>query len=223
MSIVIFDLDRTLLDAHSGFAWVRHEVLAGRLGLGFTTWIATWLVRERLGLSQGWEEAYRRAVKQWAGQDESELRERSRAFAEQVLVPRLRPGARSVLATHRRYGDRLVLATASPEQLGRPLARAWGLELVASTELETRDGKLTGRIASSAMGEDKRNRVLRWAAREGIDLSTCHAYTDSWHDIPLLEAVGKPVVVNPDAGLARIAKARQWEVVDWGRANLLLP
>jgi len=219
MTVAIFDLDRTLLDAHSSFAWVKHELMLGKLGIGFGLWIGFWLLRERVGLSHGWEEAYHRAVVQWSGQEHADLAHRGRAFATKTLVPRIRPGARPVLAAHRAAGDRMVLASASPDLLVRPIAEAWGLELIAATELETRDGRMTGRIANSAMGEAKKDRVLQWARDERIDLSTAHAYSDSWHDLPLLEAVGSPTVVNPDLGLATIARQRQWPIVDWGRAR----
>ena len=50
------------------------------------------------------------------------------------------------------------------------------------------------------------------AADRGLDLAESWAYSDSITDLPMLEAVGHPVVVNPDRSLLRIAKSREWEV-----------
>ena len=62
--------------------------------------------------------------------------------------------------------------------------------------------------------------VLR--AIEGIDLATSTAYTDGVADLALLEAVGNPVVVNPDRALRRVAAERGWPVLDFRRGPLRL-
>ena len=55
------------------------------------------------------------------------------------------------------------------------------------------------------------------ARRDGIDLSASYAYSDSATDLPMLEAVGHPVVVNPDRELLQAARARNWEVRRFSR------
>jgi hypothetical protein len=50
------------------------------------------------------------------------------------------------------------------------------------------------------------------AAGYGIDLAGSYAYSDSVTDLPMLEAVGNPVAVNPDRELRRVAAAKGWEV-----------
>jgi hypothetical protein len=55
------------------------------------------------------------------------------------------------------------------------------------------------------------------AARDGLDLSESFAYSDSYTDLPMLEAVGHPVVVNPDRVLAAVARERGWMVRQWVR------
>jgi hypothetical protein len=52
---------------------------------------------------------------------------------------------------------------------------------------------------------------------EGIDLAASYAYSDSYTDVPMLEAVGHPVVVNPDRVLARLARDRDWESLQFTR------
>ena len=54
--------------------------------------------------------------------------------------------------------------------------------------------------------------MVEMARSEDIDLSESFAYSDSVTDVPMLEAVGHPVVVNPDSDLERLAVERGWEI-----------
>ena len=74
------------------------------------------------------------------------------------------------------------------------------------------DGNYTGELAFYAYGPHKADAIQEIADREEIDLSASYAYSDSVTDLPMLEAVGHPVAVNPDRELAREAKERDWEV-----------
>ena len=85
--------------------------------------------------------------------------------------------------------------------------------------VEVRDGVLTGALASSAFGHHKLTACEAWAAREKVALADCTFYTDSYSDVALLEKVGHPIVIDPDRRLARVAVARGWPIVDWGRST----
>ena len=75
----------------------------------------------------------------------------------------------------------------------------------------TLDGRYTGEMAFYAYGPFKAEAMRELAEFEGIDLAASYAYSDSYTDVPMLEAVGHPVVVNPDRVLARLARDRGWE------------
>jgi phosphoserine phosphatase len=76
------------------------------------------------------------------------------------------------------------------------------------------DGVYTGRLAGPfAYGEGKANALREFAEQEGIDLAASWAYSDSASDLPMLEAVGRPVAVNPDAELAEVARRDGWDVL----------
>ena len=74
------------------------------------------------------------------------------------------------------------------------------------------EGRYTGRMAFYAYGPEKATAMRALAERTGIDLAASSAYSDSATDLPMLEAVGRPVVVNPDRALAKVARERGWEV-----------
>jgi phosphoserine phosphatase len=79
------------------------------------------------------------------------------------------------------------------------------------------DGKYTGEVAFYCYGEGKVQAIRELAAREGYPLDHCYAYSDSITDLPMLEAVGHPNVVNPDRGLRREATERGWPVLSFSR------
>ena len=118
-----------------------------------------------------------------------------------------------------------------------PLARAAARRLpgpieVCASELQARDGRWTGRLAGDHVrGEAKARAVRRLAARHDLDLGKSYAYGNSLADLPMLEAVGHPVAVNPEVGLERIACSegeisnrggvtRNWRVCKWNTTEL---
>jgi hypothetical protein len=107
----------------------------------------------------------------------------------------------------------VYLVSASPEEIVLPLADLLGVDgAICSRGEVDEQGRYTGRMAFYAQGEAKATAMRELAERTGIDLGASSAYSDSATDLPMLEAVGHPVVVNPDRDLARVARERGWEV-----------
>jgi HAD superfamily hydrolase (TIGR01490 family) len=137
------------------------------------------------------------------------------------------------IAWHQAQGHRVFLVSGT---LG-PLARAAAHRLpgpieVCASELEAREGRWTGRLAGEHMrGEAKARAIHRLAAHHALDLGECYAYGNALADLPMLEAVGHPVAVNPEVGLERIACSegdignrggvpRNWRVCKWKTTEL---
>ena len=215
MTLVLFDLDKTLLDCNSATLWVRAELRDGRIGARDALRAGWWILRYYLGLDGGGD-AIRLAVARLAGEPEDELAARTERWFEREVRGRLRPGAVAAMDEHRRAGHKLVMATAGSPYLARVAARVWGMSDCICTEFEVREGRFTGQVSSLAYGAHKAERVSAWALIGGEDLAQAVFYTDSITDLALLELVGRPVVVNPDPRLKRIAQARGWEELDWG-------
>jgi phosphoserine phosphatase len=79
---------------------------------------------------------------------------------------------------------------------------------------EVEQGVYTGRTTGAFLyGAAKAVAIQQLAAKEGFDLSSCYAYSDSISDAPMLRAVGHPVVVNPDSDLEQLARVEGWEVL----------
>jgi HAD superfamily hydrolase (TIGR01490 family) len=215
--IAFFDLDKTLISRNSATLWIRFELAAGRV----TRWQAlqalTYVVRYSLG-AVDMEDAIRRSVAMIAGQSEAELRERARLFYAQLVRPLFRPRARAAVDAHRAAGDRLVLLTSSSNYMSELVCRDLGLEDYVCNRFEVdADGRYTGRpFEPLCFGAGKVQLAERHVARCGLELADAVFYTDSISDLPMLEAVGRPVAVHPDPRLRRLAKQRGWELVDWG-------
>src|SRR5262249_44776766 len=104
----------------------------------------------------------------------------------------------------------------TPVELAGIIARRLGLTGALGTVAETRDGVYTGRLVGDLLhGPAKAAAVRALAAREGLDLSRCAAYSDSANDLPLLSLVGYPCAINPDAELREHAREHGWEIRDF--------
>lgn len=137
------------------------------------------------------------------------------------LAQTIRPQMRAILDDHRARGHHLILVSASPTEIIERFAKAAGMDLGVGTEGERDENDCyTGRLAGPFCYREGKVEVLRnLSDQHGYDLSRSYAYTDSASDLPMLEAVGNPVVVNPEPGLRNIASTRSWGIVHFGRAR----
>jgi HAD superfamily hydrolase (TIGR01490 family) len=216
--LVFFDLDRTVLAVNSASAWIRREVRAGHLSRRSAAHGALWLGAYHLGYSRV-DRMVHAAVSTLAGTPEALLEARTRAFWDDEVRPRIRPGAWQAVARHREAGEHLVLLTGSSPYLSALAVEALGLDAYLCTRFEVADGHFTGRaLAPVAVGHGKVELARGYAAGRGASLADATFYTDSYSDLPALLAVGEPVAVHPDPRLRREARRRGWRVEEWGGA-----
>ncbi|KUI46369.1 inhibition of morphological differentiation protein [Mycobacterium sp. GA-1199] len=134
-----------------------------------------------------------------------------------VVTPLVFAEAAELIADHKLCGRDVVMVSASGEEIVAPIARALGATHAMATRMVVEDGKYTGEIAFYCYGEGKVAAIRELAAREGYALEHCYAYSDSITDLPMLETVGHPNVVNPDRALRKEAAARGWPVLDFSK------
>ncbi len=135
------------------------------------------------------------------------------------ILPRLYPQVLSVAYEHQDAGRRVYIATAASQELAVVLAQVLSLDGGIGSEFsEVKNGVFTGEPTGLFIyGAGKAQAIEQLAAREGIDLSESYAYSDSASDLPMLRLVGHPVVVNPDAELAAVARQEGWEILRFER------
>src|ERR1700710_1630848 len=139
----------------------------------------------------------------------------------EIVDPLVFAEAANLIADHKLCGRDVVVVSASGEEIVGPIARALGATHAMATRMVVEDGKYTGEVGFYCYGEGKVQAILELAAREGYPLEHCYAYSDSITDLPMLESVGHPSVVNPDRGLRREAIERGWPVLSFSRPVLL--
>lgn len=150
------------------------------------------------------------------GHTVTELEELGEEIFEEAMAHRIWPGTRALAQKHLDDGQRVWLVTAAPQETASTIARRLGLTGAMGTVAERRDGVYTGRLVGDLLhGPAKAEAVVALAEREGLDLSRCSAYSDSYNDLPMLSLVGDPVAINPDAMLAAHARANGWRIHDY--------
>jgi len=104
--------------------------------------------------------------------------------------------------------------------LAEVIAQRLGFTGAMGTVAESVDGVFTGRLVGDILhGLGKAHAVRALAAREGLNLKRCTAYSDSINDVPMLSLVGTAVAVNPDSDLRDVARQRGWEIRDFRTAR----
>lgn len=220
VAVAFFDLDLTLLSVNSAVLWVQSERALGHVSWWQTARAASWLVRYRLGFA-AMGDAIREAIATLRGVPESDMRARTATFYERRVKGAFRPGGLEALHAHRAAGDRCVLLTSSSSYLSELVAKELALDGIICNRFEVDErGLHTGRsLGVLCYGTGKLEGAEAYARDAGLALSTCSFYTDSFSDLPVLQAVGTPVAVNPDQRLRRAARRHGWPVVDWGRPS----
>ncbi len=215
-TVAFFDLDKTLIRRNSATLWIRFELADGRVGRLQALRALSWVLRYALG-AVDMAEPIRRSVASLAGQQEKDLRERAGRFYQTCVRPLYRPGALAALREHRRAGDRLVLLTSSSNYVSELVCGDLGLDDYVCNRFEVdAAGYYTGRaIEPLCFGAGKLVLAREYVARIGATLETSAFYTDSHSDLPMLEAVGRPMPVHPDPRLRRLAQRRGWPTLNW--------
>jgi len=220
--LALFDLDHTLLSGDSDVLWCDFLIREGVLSKAeFEPRNRAMAARYDAGLATPAEFCgfYAQTLTGANPAAWQPLRER---FLAGEILPRIPGAARQLVELHRTRGDRLVLTTATNRYLTELTAAALDIAELIATELETDHGAFTGRIAGLPnMREGKLVRLREWLAEQRLDADATLAgaafYSDSSNDLPLLRAVGHPVVVDPDPGLEAQARERGWPLLRLAR------
>ncbi|MDP2772374.1 MAG: HAD-IB family hydrolase [Nocardioides sp.] len=218
-SAAFFDVDNTVMQGASIFHLAR--------GLHRRDFFTT---RDILGAA--WKQAYFRvigvedpahvadarnsALSFIAGHTVRELEDLGEEIFDEAMAHRIWPGTRALAQMHLDQGQRVWLVTAAPIEIATIIARRLGLTGAMGTVSEHVDGVYTGQLVGDLLhGPAKAEAIKALAAREGLDLAACSAYSDSYNDLPMLSLVGDPIAINPDARLRAHARAEGWQVRDY--------
>ena len=213
-----FDVDGTLVQTtivHYYMYFRRRGMspLVGRLWhMAFLLKCGYYLVLDKISRSRLNIVFYR----SYAGLPAEEIKSQVESCYREVIQPRCFEQAASCVRAHRQAGRNVVLVTGSIDFIIAPLAVKLGATAVLAPSLLEADGRFTGELDGPPIGDaEKARRIVQFAREQAIDLAQSHAYGDSIADLPMLEVVGFPHVVNPDRALAATAKSRGWPTHIW--------
>jgi HAD superfamily hydrolase (TIGR01490 family) len=225
--LAVFDVDGTLVQTNvvEYFFWMRLQDQPLEEWPRFLAMMAAraprWLYLERRSRAEFQRSFYR----EYDGLEVERMRRLGEEALHAVTLRRVFPEGMRRIREHRRAGHRVLLLTGALDVVVEPLAALLEVD-VDCARLLTRDGRLTGDLQSPPpAGEARATLLQEYAARHGLDLAESFAYADAISDLPMLELVGTPVVVNPDARLSQVGGQRGWRIEEWGmaRGNWRLP
>jgi HAD superfamily hydrolase (TIGR01490 family) len=211
-----FDLDRTLLRRSSALALAptfhARKLISRRQLARAAAWQLMFMLR---GASA---DTVRRAAEEGLlvlrGYSPKEMQALVVESMERVLKPLVYAESLDLVERHRSRGEPVYIVSATLQEIVQVIADDLGFDGALGTIVEVdKDGKYTGRATRPLHAENK----ARCIRELGYDLGASTAYSDSYTDLPFLEAVGHPVVVNPDRKLRRLAAQRGWPVLEFGR------
>jgi len=220
MEAAFFDLDKTVI-AHGALVAFggsfRRAGMVNRRVLARTIWNG--LVFRTFGADEERMRRFRESTLQITrGWDHATVTSIVHRTLAEVIDPIVYDEAIVLIEGHRAAGRLVYLVSASPEEIVAPLAEHLGLDgIIASRALIDAEGRYTGEVGFYCYGENKVEAITELAALMSIDLSQSYAYSDSATDLPMLEAVGHPIAVNPDRELTRVALRNGWPIVEFVR------
>lgn len=214
-----FDLDKTILATSSALAFARPFYRGGLIGRSDVIRSAyAQFIFLASGADHDQMETMRRYMSDLVtGWDVAKVREIVAETIDVIIDPAVYDEAVALIEEHRAAGRDIVIISSSGTEVVEPIGERLGADVAIGTQLVVEDGRYTGEILFYAYGEGKAQAMRDLSDERGYDLAASYAYTDSVTDLPMLDAVGHPTAVNPDADLRRIATERDWPVVDFAR------
>ncbi len=221
-----FDLDKTIIAGSSTLAFRRPLYSAGFLRKG--TLVRLGIAHLSYTLFGADEDSLKRARDEMldlvSGWHKAEIDAIVAQTLDDVIEPLVFAEALFLIDEHKRAGREVYIVSASPEEFVRPIARLVGIDRIIATKIRTDGlGRYVPELERYVMGPGKADAMREVADQDGIDLSGSFAYTDSFTDMPMLEAVGNPIAVNPEKELKEAAEANDWPILEFQRPVSLGP
>lgn len=214
MTLAIFDLDNTLIGDDSDYLWgqflvdkglvdkAEYEAANARFYEQYKQ--GTLDIVEFLGFS----------LKPLAEYEPDQLYQWREQFIREIITPILLKPAQRLINRHRARGDTVLVITATNRFVTEPIVKLYGISNLLATTPEMVDGRYTGKfIDVPCFQAGKITHLEAWLKESGENMQGSWFYSDSHNDLPLLQRVEHPVVVDPDAKLAEYAQTANWPVI----------
>ncbi len=216
MALAIFDLDNTLLAGDSDYLWGQYLVENDLVNVEFHAAENQRFYDEYLAGEMDITAFLTFQFKPFADNTMADLQHWRADYLQQLIEPIILPVGEARIAMHREQGDTLLIITATNSFITAPIAERLGIPNLIATEAAIKDGEYTGGIAGvPSYQSGKVTRLIDWLADRDLDLEHSTFYSDSHNDLPLLELVSNPIVVDADDKLLDVAKQRGWQSISF--------
>lgn len=212
-----FDLDKTILAKSSSFAFARPLYREGLLGRSDVVRSA---YAQFVYLASGADHDQMETMREYmsklvTGWDVEKVSTIVAETLDDIVDPIVFAEAVQLIAEHKAAGRDVIIISSSGTEIVEPIGARLGADLAIGTQVAIENGEYTGEILFYAYGEGKAEAMRSLAEERGYDLSASYAYSDSFTDLPMLDAVGHPFAVNPDTELRKLAIEREWPILDF--------
>jgi HAD superfamily hydrolase (TIGR01490 family) len=212
----LFDMDRTLVRKETASLYVRYQRDIGQATTLDLIKTLYWVGQYTLGVLDA-DKVADKVLAPMRGVSEPAFVLQCEDWFTKYVEEHITDKGREAVAKHRARGDVCAIVTGATRYAAGPLARRLDINHVVASELEIDTaGQFTGRaVKPLCLGDGKLRRAEALAKKLGFALNEATFYTDSISDLPLLERVAEPIVINPDPRLLRMAKRRGWPIERW--------
>ena len=213
--LLIFDLDNTLLAGDSDRNWgifLSEQKIVDESYLDESERFYTNYYEGSLDI----DGFLSFCLKPLIANDMAKLLKLREQFIEEKIRPIVTKTGKELINQAHTEGKKVIIATATNDFVTRPIADIFDVSVLIATEFEIKDNAFTGRVVGApCFRGGKLNKVTKWINDNNFDLSQASFYSDSFNDLPLLEKVKKPVIVDGDDKLREIGKNKNWECVSF--------
>jgi len=221
--VAFFDVDNTLLKGSTLFFLGRGMYQRGFFTKKDISAFVLANLRYRLTGKENKDEITRfqnAACEFIKGHNVIEIEKIGQEIYEEYVSPAIWQGTVEIAQEHLSKSEEVWLVTATPLDMASLMVKRLGFTGALGTKAEIENGVYTGKMIGNLLhGREKALAIVELANQNGFSLENCYGYSDSHHDIPLLEAVGSPRVINPDTLLRIRAYRDNWPVYDFRRAR----
>ncbi|MGV6988557.1 HAD family hydrolase [Testudinibacter sp. P80/BLE/0925] len=216
MSLVLFDLDDTLIDGDSASLWSEFMLHRGLVDHEFVE--REYLMMQKYAAADMSMDDYMAfTLAPLRGMSQAEIAKQTALFALNEIEPRIYPAAKQSVKQAQLAGQRLIMISATADFVVQAAAKRLGIREVIAIQTELLDGHYTGNtVGVLSYQQGKVTRLQAYLGDHYADLIRAATfYSDSCNDLPLLNEVGYPKVVNPDRTLRRHAEKCGWQILTW--------
>jgi len=213
--VAFFDLDLTLISKVSGKILMQQAYKNGILSTNHIFQGIAFSILHKFNLMNP-DRIMEKMVNNLKGLSESTIKKLVNKIFDNQFKSSIRKKSFDEIKQHKSNHGKTVILSASLPYICEPLKEILEMDDIICSSLEVKDGYFTGKPNGGfCYGQEKYYRAIQYCEENNFSFTDAYFYSDSISDLPLLQVVGNPMCVCPDASLRQIAERSSWTICDW--------